>query len=286
MDIRFRLIYAGTAPCNGLVLKNRIMLFKSLVKVFSSSSHIRINFVLICKTGKWRLLILDLNMMKKVLMIVSEAPPVQSGVARVADKLSSGLRRRGFQVDILSLPDIPRIEFGEIRLSSMPLKLNSLKERLSDYDLVHLHGPVPTFSDSFLLGGLRGMGSKRPNLVYTHHSPIELTSPAIRPFLSIYNYLQERWSNLADHVVASTPSYGQRLSRYVPAEKLSVVPWGVDFNKFYAPVEKNHPFTVLYLGQIRPYKGLPVFLKAADHLAATRFWVIGDGHYAETCQMA
>jgi rhamnosyl/mannosyltransferase len=166
----------------------------------------------------------------------------------------------------------------------MPLKLNDLKERLSEYDLVHLHGPVPTFSDAFLLGGLRGMGRKRPHLVYTHHSPIELTSPVIRPFLSIYNYLQERWSNLADHVVASTHSYGQRLSRYVPAEKLSVIPWGVDFNKFFAPVDKNHPFTILYLGQIRPYKGLPVFLKAADHLADTRVWVIGDGHYTETCQ--
>ncbi len=222
--------------------------------------------------------------MKKVLMVVSEAPPIQSGVARVADKLSKGLRRHGFRVDILSLPDIPRFELGEIRVSSMPLKLNQLRERLMEYDLVHLHGPVPTFSDIFLLGGLSGLGSSRPNLVYTHHAPIELSSAALRPFLSVYNHLQERWSNLADHIVASTPSYGQRLSRYVPAEKLSVIPWGVDFNQFYAPVEKSQPYTVLYLGQIRPYKGLPVLLKAAAMMDDARFWVIGDGHYAETCQ--
>jgi rhamnosyl/mannosyltransferase len=221
--------------------------------------------------------------MKKLLMIVSEAPPIQSGIARVADKLSIGLRQHGFQVDILSLPDIPRIELGEIRLSSMPFKLNLLRERLSEYDLIHLHGPVPTFSDIFLLGGLRGLGHTKPYLVYTHHAPVELTSPVLRPLLSIYNHLQERWSNLADHVVASTPSYGQRLSRYVPAEKLSVIPWGVDFNQFYAPIEKNHPFTVLYLGQIRPYKGLPVLLNAANQMADARFWVIGDGHYAKTC---
>ena len=124
-------------------------------------------------------------------------------------------------------------------------------------------------------------------MVYTHHAPIELTSRVLRPFLSIYNHLQERWSNLADHIVASTPSYGQRLSHYVPAEKLSVIPWGVDFVQFYAPVEKSNPFTVLYLGQIRPYKGLPVLLRAAEHMNDTRFWVIGDGSYAETCrQMA
>lgn len=222
--------------------------------------------------------------MKKILMVVSEAPPIQSGIARVADKLSTGLRCQGFQVDILSRPDIPRIEFGEIRLSSMPFKLNLLRERLSEYDLIHLHGPVPTFSDIFLLAGLRGLGRSKPYLVYTHHAPVELTSPVLRPILSIYNHLQERWSNLADHIVASTPSYGQRLSRYVPAEKLSVIPWGVDFEKFYAPVEKSRPFTVLYLGQIRPYKGLPVLLHAANQMPDTQFWVIGDGHYAETCR--
>jgi rhamnosyl/mannosyltransferase len=37
---------------------------------------------------------------------------------------------------------------------------------------------------------------------------------------------------------------------------------------------------VVYVGQIRPYKGLPVLLRAADGLADTRLWVIGDGHQA------
>jgi len=220
----------------------------------------------------------------KISMIISEAPPIQSGISRVADRLSTGLRRFGFEVDILSVNDIPRYEHGEIRLSSMPLKLSQLRQRFSQYDIIHLHGPVPTFSDVFLLSGLRGLGSSRPYLVYTHHAPIDLRVPLLQPFIYTYNAIQERLANLADHVVVSTPSYGQRLSRYVPTHKLSVIPWGVDFERFYAPVEKESQFTVVYLGQIRPYKGLPVLLEAANGLDDTRIWVIGDGHYAESCR--
>ena len=64
----------------------------------------------------------------KILMIISEAPPVKSGVSRVGEKLSQGLKRFGHQVDVLSLADIPRWEFGEVRLSSMPFKMGSLKK--------------------------------------------------------------------------------------------------------------------------------------------------------------
>jgi glycosyltransferase involved in cell wall biosynthesis len=216
-----------------------------------------------------------------ILMAISEAPPVKSGISRVAEKLEQGLTRRGHQVDILSLKDVPRWERGEIRLSSMPFRLNQLKKRLQDYDLIHLHGPVPTFSDAFLLLGLRDLEGKRPPLVYTHHAPIYLHPLALRPFVWAYNQMQKCLANLADHVVATTQSYGQRLSRYVPAHKLSIIPWGVDYSQFYAPVFKANSFTIVYLGQMRPYKGLPVLLKAVQGLAGVEVWVIGDGHAAE-----
>jgi rhamnosyl/mannosyltransferase len=70
----------------------------------------------------------------------------------------------------------------------------------------------------------------------------------------------------------------------VPTDKLSVIPWGVDFDRFYTPVEKESHFTVVFLGQIRPYKGLPVLLEAANGLDRSRIWVIGDGHFAEACR--
>ncbi len=217
----------------------------------------------------------------KTLMVISEAPPITSGVSRVAEKLTRGLERRGHDVDILSLQDVPRWEWGEVRISSMLIKLRQIKNRLTDYDLIHLHGPVPTFSDVFLLWGLRGLGSKRPQLVYTHHAPVDLRTLPLRPFISLYNGLQERLARLADHVVASTPTYARRLARFVPGRKMSVIPWGVEFAKFAGPVHRDTPFTVVYLGQIRPYKGLSVLLNAAAGLKNTRVWVIGDGHLAD-----
>lgn len=220
----------------------------------------------------------------RILMVISEAPPVRSGVARVASKLSDGLLARGHQVDILSRRDIPNFERGEIRLSAMPLKLAALRERFLSYDLVHLHGPVPTFSDVFLVSGLRGLSRQRPKLVYTHHAPIDLRGFPLGLLTKPYNASQEWLARLADHVVVMTPTYGQRLRRYVPPERLSVIPWGVDYERFFAPVEKPNPFTVVYLGQIRPYKGLPVLLEAAAGMEGIRLWVIGDGHYAETCR--
>jgi glycosyltransferase involved in cell wall biosynthesis len=217
----------------------------------------------------------------KILMLISEAPPIKSGIARVAEQLSSGIRKRGHQLDILSTQDIPRYEMGEFRLSSMPLKLHELRDKIRRYDVIHLHGPVPTFSDVFLLMGLRGLAHERPGLVYTHHAPVDLHHFAVRPFTNLYNFTQELMARLADHVVVTTPSYRIKLSRFVPSEKLSVIPWGVDYEKYYSPIQKNGRFTVVYFGQIRPYKGLPVLLNAVDGLEDTRLWVIGNGHSAE-----
>lgn len=216
----------------------------------------------------------------KILMIISEAPPVKSGVSRVAEKLSEGIRKRGHKIDTLSLNDIPRYELGEFRLSSMVFKLPQLRKMILDYDVIHLHGPVPTFSDVFLLLGLRRLGQRRPGLVYTHHAPIDLQQFVIRPIASIYNLVQEVLARVADHVIVSTPSYRERLSRFVPSDKLSVIPWGVDYEKYYSPVRKNGLFTVVYFGQLRPYKGIPILLKAAEGLEESQIWIIGNGHSA------
>jgi glycosyltransferase involved in cell wall biosynthesis len=220
----------------------------------------------------------------RILLVISEVPPVKSGISRVAGSLKAGLEARGHTVDTLSTDDVPRKQWGEIRLSSMSLRLPGMSERLRSYDVINVHGPVPTFSDVFMMWEGWVRTRSRPKLVYTYLCPVDLRGFPWSVLTRSYGLVMDRLAQLADHVIVSTPSYERRLAAFVPEEKLSVIPWGVDYDRFYAPVDKPGPFTVLYFGQIRPYKGLPVLLDAAAGLAKTRLWIIGDGHYAETCR--
>ena len=88
----------------------------------------------------------------RILVIITEAPPIMSGVARVGEELALRLRAAGHAVDLLSSNEIPRIALGELRLSSMLWKgFGPAFLRLREYDVIHIHGPAPTFSDVALL---------------------------------------------------------------------------------------------------------------------------------------
>src|SRR5436309_14239636 len=76
----------------------------------------------------------------KILVVASEAPPIVSGVSRCVEKLSSGLRDRGQDVDVISAVDIPRFTIGEYRFSSFIAHWPRIAARLAQYDVVNLHG--------------------------------------------------------------------------------------------------------------------------------------------------
>ncbi len=214
----------------------------------------------------------------KILVIISEAPPITSGVARVCDEITTRLRAAGHEVDILSSADIPRIEFGEVRLSSMVWRgFRKVLPRISDYDVVHIHGPAPTFSDIALLMTALGRRRNGPTVVYTHHSEIEL--PGKELFCAPYNVMHRALARLADHVVVSTPGYAESFAAFLPRERVSVIPWGVNIG---APVSaKPEGMNVLFVGQLRPYKGLDILLRAIRQVEGARLTVIGDGHFAD-----
>jgi len=214
--------------------------------------------------------------MHKILMVISEAPPIMSGISRVGVRLKTGLEALGNQVDVLSVQDIPRIAIGEVRLSSMLWRAPRLfLRRLDEYDIIHIHGPVPTFSDVALLFSALRPGSDIP-VVYTHHSEIDLRG--LRLICDLYNYTHKQLARLADQVIVSTPAYAERLHRYVPQEYVSVVPWGVDDGWYDAAKPKNDQFTVLFVGQMRPYKGLDTLLGAMGRLRGVGLQIVGGGH--------
>lgn len=214
----------------------------------------------------------------RVLMLVSEAPPINSGIARVAGELTERLRARGVTVDVLSANEIPRWSFGEFRLSSLALKWPKIQSMLSSYDILHVHGTVPTFSDLGLLLGRLGLAYSRPStaIVYTHHSDIDIAGLEVPA--AIYNRVHTSLLWLADHIVASTPTYASLLEDCLGPGRVSAVRFGVDAERFQSKLYKARRFSVLFVGQLRPYKGVDVLLRAWQYVDNADLHILGDGH--------
>jgi glycosyltransferase involved in cell wall biosynthesis/putative methionine-R-sulfoxide reductase with GAF domain len=216
--------------------------------------------------------------MLKILMIISEAPPIASGVARVASQLQAGIEAQGHHVDIISLADVPRFVRGEVRVSSMLWRApRLLLPRLKQYDVVHIHGPVPTFSDVALLFSALRAGQAGPGVVYTHHAEIDLRQRGYQRLCAIYNWTHKQMARLAHQVIVSTPAYADDLGRFVPEDRLTVVPWGVDSGWYSEDVARAERFTVLFVGQLRPYKGVDTLLRTAARIKDIDFQIIGGG---------
>ncbi len=210
-------------------------------------------------------------------MIISEVPPIRSGISQVARRLKSGLEMYGDQVDLLSLSEIPRLALGEFRFSSMAWKApHLLRPRLADYDIIHIHGPVPTFSDVALLFSALPVGRPGPVVFYTHHSEIDLHGLGL--LCDIYNRLHKQLARLADQVIVTTPAYARNLRRYIPEDRIAIVPWGVAADWYSGQRPKAERFTVLFVGQMRPYKGLDILLDAIARLPDVELQIVGGGH--------
>jgi glycosyltransferase involved in cell wall biosynthesis len=217
----------------------------------------------------------------RILIIASEYPPVASGVARSVDRLSRGLREHGHEVHVLSSGDAPYFVSGEVRLSALSGRLLRLAPAIADqYDLVNVHGPVPTISDFSLtlLRAIRRRGG--PRLLYTHHSTLEFDGGVLAGLGSAYTAAHRLLARLADHVVVTSEAYADLFGENGNCP-VSVVPWGVDLERFQpaAPTgyDGERPLRVLLVGQLRPYKGGAVAIDAAAHQRQLALTLVGSG---------
>jgi glycosyltransferase involved in cell wall biosynthesis len=217
----------------------------------------------------------------RILIIASESPPVASGVARSVDRLARGLRQHGHEVDTLSSADGPYLVFREVRLSALGGRLLRLAHEIAGlYDVVNIHGPVPTISD-ISLGLLRAIRSHgKPRVLYTHHSTLEFDTGLLASLGGAYTAGHRRLARLADHVVVTSEAYADAFGDdHDPP--VSVVPWGVDAGRFQpaAPsgYDATRPLRVLFVGQLRPYKGAAVAIDAVAHQPRLSLTVVGRG---------
>ncbi|MEM2098372.1 MAG: glycosyltransferase family 4 protein [Candidatus Bathyarchaeia archaeon] len=197
--------------------------------------------------------------------MISEKPPVKSGFARVIGRLADELELLGHEVDVLSAYDCKFKAIGEIKLVLDIRDIN--KHMKNHYDIVNIHGHTPTFSDRLLLK--TKLSGKR--VVYTFHC---FANYYFKPLTFVYNSIfNTLLLKLADAVVVSSKSYHEVLRG---CKKKYVVPWGVDFDKFSGSRTPHEEYRLLFVGQLRPYKGLNVLLQAIKG-TNVMLSVVGDG---------
>jgi glycosyltransferase involved in cell wall biosynthesis len=193
----------------------------------------------------------------KVLEIATDAPPYKGGIARLVGVLIEGLRKRGVHVDV----EAPRYRFREFKLSFIPLKKHD------DYDVVHIHGPTPFLSDISLL-------TNGCSIVYTHHAEIRWLSENMSQLYTRFHRL------LACRKARIIIVHSQEYARLFKAVNVEVVrpPVTMRLPKNFRPEERlRHPFTVIYVGQFRAFKGIDVLIEAASFLKDVNFILVGEG---------
>lgn len=211
-----------------------------------------------------------------VLVITSEAPPIVSGIATCIGRLATGLIDRGHNVKVLSSVQVPRLTFGEWRLSSFVVHWPRIARELRNFDVVNVHGPVPTMSDAFLRLASRLPSYARPAIVYTHHSPIDIRGAA--RMSARYNAVHESLALRADRIVTSSQHYAsQHRSRYGPLVR--TIPWGVDVRTSPPSRGRRPPgeLHVLFVGQMRSYKGVETLLEAVAGQPWIKLTLVGHG---------
>jgi len=201
----------------------------------------------------------------KILQLISEKPPVKSGFARVIARLTEELEKIGYDVTVLSAYDCRMKIAGEVKLV---LGMDRISEEMrKGYDVINIHGHTPTFSDRLLLKSRL----QRGRIVYTLHC---LTNYYLKPLSYVYNViLNNILLKLADAVVTTSKSYYDMLPGNM---RKYIVPWGVDYEKFSGERIPHEDYRVLFVGQMRPYKGLKILLQAAKGLDLT-LNIVGDG---------
>jgi rhamnosyl/mannosyltransferase len=195
--------------------------------------------------------------------------------------IARGLEAEGHSVDVLSSNEIRRWTLGEARISSFLGHWPTISRDLDRYDVINLHGPAPTMSDAFLALFKARRSQHRPALVYTHHSSIDIDG--LGPFCRLYDRMTARLSSLADRVIVTSASYAD-IVRRPDSPPIDVIPWGTDRDALRGQqrVPSAGPLRVLFVGQLRPYKGVSLLIEAVAGQPDIRLTIAGDGPLAGT----
>ena len=213
--------------------------------------------------------------------------------------LSRELSRRGIAVDVftrLQNPALPRISTGRLGATGRVIHIPAGPERPYDKNLVFDH--LPEFVQR--VGNFALQDDLAYDLIHSHYwlsgwAALDLRATWRVPVIQMFHTLgemknrvaqtpQERESprridvegqimRFADRLVAATPLEKAQMSWLygADADKISVVPAGVDLNLFH-PVPRAEAKTrigispdcgmILFVGRIQPLKGIDTLMRA------------------------
>ena len=213
-------------------------------------------------------------------------------------EISSRFAARGHEVTVLTSTrgthPVSRLEvIGSLRVIRFVERYHLLEAPLIprlaleafayDYDVMHVHGMTPTVTD---LGIIMAKMMRKP-VVVTYHNDIQSDfGGRLGEYLRIiHGKVSAIIMGMADMVVCTTESYG-RTSPVLRHLKrgFRVIPVGVDLSKYassQAPKRGELTKRLLFVGQLRDYKGVHVLLDALAELKAeghpVKLEIIGTG---------
>lgn len=236
----------------------------------------------------------------KICMVTACYTPSRGGIEKSVNKLTEHLLKKGHQIHIVtSSRGLDPTNFyhekrGNLEITRYPethfffdcpinpkIAAHILK---CNYDVLHVHGVTPTVSDlAIVLGKIK----RRPVVLTYHCSPVPDYGRSCGRFLSkLYIKIVDRLIvNFIDKAVVTTKSFAKANSTLKNAlEKAVVVPWGVDASTKRTQQDvfnDKSKINVLFVGQLKTYKGIRYLLKAIKLLSEESFplnlTIVGGG---------
>jgi glycosyltransferase involved in cell wall biosynthesis len=221
----------------------------------------------------------------KILEVCSAFYPSRGGLERCVWELSNRFIKAGHDVTVITSsrgrhPKAYREKIGRLSVIRFPERFHFFEAPLlphiaveamtQKFDVMHVHGMSPTITDfSVVAGKLKG----KP-VVLTYHNDIESDYGGLlgRVARRIHYTLSSPVVGLSDVVVATTNSYGRTSPVLRRVRKgFEVIPMGVTprsrrQGRSVIEAGDDQDKRLLFVGQLRDYKGVDYLLQAVANL--------------------
>ena len=108
--------------------------------------------------------------------LLGVSSPIGKELDSLADVVTFGVAPSAMIFHLFHFVDYPAFIRREVRLSAIGLFWPTLRRKFAAYDVINLHGPVPTMSEVVFLLRSTLPRAQQPTIVYTHHSDLAIAA--------------------------------------------------------------------------------------------------------------